>query len=381
PASHLEEFVGREYILEEIHTWLHQKPPHSPIVIFGPWKIGKTSLIEHIAQYDTRHFDVLAAKIDCNSLAQLNLGYLLANVAESISERMIEEKGLLGIHQVRLQPDEYESIRKADEPVKIFLAYIRRVARVLEAGDAPPLVIMIDEFSNLYDNAKIKGKGGDPQLFRNLRNIIESARDLNIAFILVIQAAAMEDMQNEHKYGSELLHIAQSRRLGPLKDEALDVLVKRIAQNHELKYEDKAISKILDLSGCNPYITHLLCNEVVRLLAESGDYMIRHTQIDDAIPGVLQKHADSYFRDLYTKLIKTEVERKTIHYFSRTNSLQTKAMIQRELHSLTDDQLERILKNLVTRGMIKASGQSTKQKAYKLQIPLFATWLDEKEKL
>ena len=371
PARHKGEFVGRLAELTRVKQLLATPGAANHIVVSGPWKVGKTSLLQYLAEYDRVEFGAVAVMIDCNRIPQRSLETVLDEIMRAIGDRLAPEMDALGSYQLALGEDDYRYFHA--NPLEGFHRFLQRVRPMLNAGHGRRLVIMIDEFSNLYDDVRQGKLDGD--IFRNLRGLFE--READVTFITVIQAAAIHHMT--HQYRAELLESAELIRLGALDDDAVRGWLQRKLKQLELNCDQSILQRVMEEIGGNPYIANVLCNAVVKHVWETGATTVEAKHIDHGIEDMLSGHGDIYFGHL-TVLLSDALERALLQELCR-NGPGTWQSARDVLTGATlappaePPDVERALDRLLSKGLLGSAAGNT---LYKIQIPLFARWLRER---
>ena len=96
--------------------------------------------------------------------------------------------------------------------------------------------------------------------------------------------------------------------------EALQLIEKPLA-NSNLSYHPQAIQRILELTGCYPYLIQLLCSNIIDKKNEDAEpsWVISHTDVETVIPQVLE-NGSLFFIDLEKKMKEFFMNHMT--YFS-----------------------------------------------------------------
>jgi hypothetical protein len=368
--------VGRDNELDSIKRYISQDEQGGPIIVHGPWRIGKTSFLRYIGQYDRSDFNSISVFVDCHRIPNLRLETLLERIAEEVSSRMRKETDLLGAPHLAFGPEDRESL--SADPMAGFRKYLRRVLRVLNAERAPRLTIMIDEFSDLYDDVR-EGRL-DGTVFRNLGALIQGEPE--VAFILVVQVAAMQEVQFAHGKGAGLLETARFLSLGSLTSESVGDLLARRTQAAGLSFEEEAIAGVLRLCGGNPYLLNTMCYLMVERIRETGEHAIRVCHLEPAIREFFRQYGEVYFSHL-CELIKDRLEWQIIRALAEVEeevwteeSTISHSIGCRAVNGSFVSEIPGILTKLVDMGFLAtthSAGHTLGQ--YRIQAPLFARWL------
>lgn len=375
PARHKVEFVGRQVELARLKRLIASRSGPNHVVISGAWRVGKTSLLEYIAQHDHNEFGAQAVLVNCHEVPDLSLQTLLQAMMQAIRKRLTPDIDVLGSYQIALGEGDYRDL--LHNPLEGFHLFLERVRPMLNAGDSRRLVIMIDEFSDLHDDVK-QGKL-DRSIFRNLRGLFE--READIVFITVIQAAALHEMQA--RYHAELLEIAASIHLGSLDDDAIQELLHRRLRLLNLSCDPVTIQRVIREVGGNPYVINILCHSVVEHLWETGETHIENAHINRAIERIMSGQGGIYFAHL-THLLTGSVEAALLRAlvlagpadWCSAPHLAAEAAFPT---AVTLAETESALDRLMAKGLVCRQAGAETGAMYKIQIPLFARWLMESD--
>lgn len=373
PARHKVEFVGRQTELSKLKRLLVAKATTNRIIIAGPWRVGKSSLLEYIAEHDQSEFGAAAVLIDCHRIPNLSLETLLGEIMQAVRERLAPEMDALGAYQIALGEDDYRDL--FSNPLEGFHRFLQRARPLVNAGRNRRLVIMIDEFSDLYDDER-NGKL-DSAIFRNLRGLFE--READIIFITVVQTAALHQMSTQ--YRAELLELATPIYLGSLDDDSIQELLHRRLRLLDLSCDEATIHRVISEVGGNPYVANILCHSVVEHLMETGETTVEPQHIDRAIGEIMNSHGGVYFAHL-TELLTTHTERALLKAFALAEPGVWQSLPEAtEGASFRDhtvqSEIEGAIDHLLSKGLLASNDRKGIEAGYRVQIPLFARWLRE----
>lgn len=375
PASSRFEFVGRQMELAELKQLFAIGSPFNHIVIYGPWKVGKTSLLQYIASHDRVEFGAVAVMVDCHNIPDLSLPALLDEMMRAIAHRLAPEMDVLGSYQIALGEDDHRLL--LENPLLGFRRFLQRIRPLL--GDKRRLVILIDEFSDLFDD--VKRNRLERSIFRNLRGLFEQEKE--VIFLTVIQTAAIHEMRAHDGLATELLEGARLIPLGPLDDESIHELLQKKLRLLNLRCDEATVRRVMTEIGGNPYVANVLCYAVVEHLQETGETAIGPKHIDSAIDDILDGHGAIYFEHL-TQLLGGPTESRLF------NALATDAaagwISARDLAAgapINDlarlPEIEGALGRLQNKGLLAEKLTAADEIQYRIQIPLLARWLRESE--
>ena len=368
PVWERENFCGRSKELDEIKDYLQSEHHASSLILYGPYRIGKTSILKHIEAFDIEEFNVLAVYFNLHQLTDPSLNNILSGIAEEISRRLEKESSSFNISYLPLSQEDKNNMNI--DSIKGFIKYIERIYEHINLNKSFKIVVMIDEFSNLYDD--VMSKRLDNLVFKNLRYLFKSLRD--VSFILVVQATAINQMASKENLGAGILETSEFVRIGSLDRKGAYDLVEKGFNKLDLSFTEEMKMDIVDLCGRNPYLLNILCNELVRSLEQEGTYP---PTLNKATNEIIDGIGHVYFMHLSNELVKSDIEQKimkmmTNHSENDWVSLADISNILRTQHIKNNTEIASGLSNLVRNGFLEKNPQND---SYKFLIPLLKKWL------
>ena len=217
-------FFGRGEIISWVHEQLLKGRP--VLVIYGPDRIGKTSLLLHLA--GKLPPDCAPVWIDLETGPE-GVPMPLWGVADAVA-RALEMP----------QPQQADFEGEAAEDA--FVAFLDRALEVL--GERC-LVLLVDDFDRMADDVLVKA----------LLTTIHTGRRLSI----LVTATDFETLFNRWP---DLFADAIHRGLGPLTAHEAEDLVRRPVED-VLRYDPWAVTRVLELTSNHPCFIQLLCRDLV----------------------------------------------------------------------------------------------------------------------
>jgi hypothetical protein len=263
PTCGEQDFFGRQDTLEWVAREL-QNPSAGALFLLGQPAIGKTSLLLQLER--TLPADAfLSVYFDLQGQAARPLGQVLAGLAAALAGR------------AGLTPP---GPALFDDEGNFFLrAFLPRFCAVA-LRERQRLIFLLDEF-DAPDGAtegELPHTTAVKAFFPFVQRVM--AGDSRPAFVL---AAGRLDLVS-------VLDPALVREVGVLDWESAEALVRQAETNGTLQFSALAISHLLSLTGCHPYLTQLLCQQVwERAYAERPTEapLIDTVAVDAALPDVL----------------------------------------------------------------------------------------------
>jgi GTP diphosphokinase / guanosine-3',5'-bis(diphosphate) 3'-diphosphatase len=251
-------FVGRSAEVRQILAHLDGQGARH-LLIRGPKRIGKSSLLEHLARYHLDQFKVIA-RIDLQSLPtdELRLGRLLARIADLLIQRAGARGRAAAIDTATL----------ASDPVR---AFGRFLCDLHDPRDPERFVVLIDELGVVASRLRSAdtGSGAEQEFFDQWRALLNDERVYSrLAFIaalpdyslerLLVNSAPSENERPSLRIGE----LGTPVRLGVLDEaDARDLIAAPVGSH--LEYAPADLALLLAETGGHPYYIHLVCSQIV----------------------------------------------------------------------------------------------------------------------
>jgi len=234
-------FVGRENEIARIVTQLSDPQGDPHMLVRGPKRIGKSSLLHNLAEYHLHNF---RRPVLVDLLALRSAEVELAPLLRVIAGRLVEAAG----SRLRVRPPSVAALRS--ETVRTFGRFLEQ----LRAECGPErFVVLIDEFGLI--GAHFSATEADNQVRRWRGLLADPLVRQHLSLVI-----AMPDVAY-HQLGA----ICTSLRLDLLSQhEARDLIVSPVRAH--LAYQPAELARILAATGNHPFYTHLVCREIVTQL-------------------------------------------------------------------------------------------------------------------
>jgi tetratricopeptide (TPR) repeat protein len=264
-------FFGRQDSME----WAHREllnPATNALVLFGQWRIGKTSLLLQLKRWLPAQ-DFLAVYFDLQDQATRSLGQVLADIAEVTGDRV----GLP-------QPDRSDF----DDQGRYFRRkFLPDLYAALPNGRRP--VFLLDEFDVLdqITEAELSESATARTLFPLLRRIM--TEDSTPAYVFVVGRRA-EDLSLDF---SATFKSSLVRELWVLDESSAEALIRQAEQEGSLKFTPEGVERIYRLTSGHPYLTQLLCQRIweaayQRTPAPSSPPLVTLAEVEASIESALE---------------------------------------------------------------------------------------------
>ena len=230
-------FVGREDVLRWVERMVRQEA-QSAILLFGQRRIGKTSVLERLAE-------LLPSRIRCRTVyfdLQDRASDPLDEVVAALAQRV------------------YAALGRGAPPLRTTAGYARtfqerglpELLGGLKADET--LVLLLDEFDVLADP---KGAQASKAFFPYLRGLME-VDPRRLCFVFAIG----RDVGDLTIDARTLFRKAEQRRISLLDPEATRRLCRLSEDNGTLRWSEAALTQVYALTNGHPYLTQELCSQI-----------------------------------------------------------------------------------------------------------------------
>lgn len=273
-------FVDRADDLAFLHAALGKGPESPAVVLTGPKRMGKTSLLNRFAATLDESF--VPVYVDMQGVGYApGLGNLLFDIAA-------EAARALGL------PWPPANTGAADSPEFFAQTFLPQARQALGGRR---LLFLLDEFEELEQRVASGLLGGE--VFGFLRHTVQHQPQLAWLFV---GTNTLADLPPAHWSG--LFSGAAHRRVGLLDPPNARRLVVEPVQGF-LDYDDLALDKILQLSGGHPYFLQVLCHALVLTANRSQQVIVAAEDVEAAAPKALEM-AEAHLLALWRELAPAE---------------------------------------------------------------------------
>ena len=251
-------FFGRDDLVERILQTVH----NNSILLHGERRIGKTSLQHHLKrrleEMDDPTFSFFPVYIDLQGTPEQRF---FATLATDIFDEL---KPVLGDLQPSLDPTTDPGY---DDHV--FVRDLRLVVKKLTSATKKrvKLVLLIDEVDELNDY--------DPRINQRLRSLFMKSFAENLAAVV----SGVEIRRQWEREASPWFNFFEE-----IEVEAIDRTHAEELITHPIRgvfrIERDAVNRIIDLTGCRPYLIQKVCINLVARMYEQGGRKITVRDVD-----------------------------------------------------------------------------------------------------
>ena len=258
-------FVGREAVLRSVLRML-ESPGENAIVLFGQRRIGKTSVLQELAQRLRSSGPYHPLYFDLQDKAALPLAQVVAELAQRLAVEL----------HLPPPPD-----WGASAPETFRHKYLPSALKELPEGHS--LVVLFDEFDVL--DALQENQAG-AAFFPYLRDLLTVSPRLQFVFAI---GRRLEDLSN---LTLSVFKGMRSEPISLLNPEETGQLVRLAEADSSLSWSKAAVAAVYVLTGGHPFLTQHLCQEVWEQAHEADTRQARPgatpALVESAVPATLR---------------------------------------------------------------------------------------------
>lgn len=285
PLKSGEMFFGREDVFAYVREHLLGAYQNNIIVLHGQRRTGKTSVLYRLPEVlrDT-HYCVL---LDMQGLAARNEAEFFYTLSDEIAYAL-ERAGV----QVELPPRaEYEA-----QPEFTFRArFLRGLYPLLREKH---LLLMFDEFEELQAHVEAGRLGAE--IFPFLRNLMQHERPVDFIF-----AGTHRLEELAAGYWSILFNIATYKKISFLEPDEVRRLVTEPVAPFGLEYDPLAVERIAEVTAGHPFLTQLVCHELVSYHNETERSYLTVADVDLVLERIAER-GEAHFKYVWSEADSAE---------------------------------------------------------------------------
>ena len=365
PIYEPELFFGRRKLFRFIEDNLRQGV--QVILLHGQRRIGKSSVLMQIPNFVGKD-NFIFIYFDLHDKSNLPLSTILQSLALAINQKL-DQLGLSSFADEPFSVTSLEASLYESNYPKLFLnEFLPKVIDIV-AKNNQKIVLLLDEFDVL--NNQSSGSLTE-QFFVYLQSLINQYSEL---VLIPVVGRRIEDLDNL----KSLFKQAPNHEIGLLdtKIEAKDLILKPVANS--LKYEDDAVTAILELTSGHAYLTQAVCYSLFLQAEEEEKSVITAADVksivDDAIE--LAEGGLAWFRDglpISERVIFSAVaQAEKVADKDLNKAIEEPLKLLREYGVITTTALSKAPENLVQWGFLERVEDS--EFCYRIKVKLVRYWL------
>ncbi len=347
-------FYGRRRELRELINNLRDVRPGEAVLLWGPRRIGKTSLLLEFQQRVMASQDYVLVFLDMQRLSGRSTTIFIRDILRAVAQAVGHPEVTPRINRLRRDPLGYFRSFLDNNP------YLRD----------KQIVLIIDEF----------------QLLPHLTEEEVSLADINLAFRSLIQhrgglsiifsGGGVLDSLLSQPDASFMLEVARYQKVDCLDEPAARQLIVEPAQR--MAYTPTAVDNLLTLTDRHPYYLQWLCGELMARADRDERAVIADEHVEQLLATWLPDQGEQFFNHLWGSSAGLTRQQQ----FLSKLALVTMAEDAAETMPLADmeDRLRGILvdtprlwyvlQDLAQMDTVRAIGEQ-----YAIKMPLFRRWL------
>jgi uncharacterized protein len=349
-ATESKVFKGRSDLFRALENELSSAAERHPtLMLFGARRTGKTSVIKQLPVHLGPQ--VIPVEIDLQSVSTAtNVVGLLNRISDIIKNCCITRHiNLSELSKVDLEKD----------PYTVFENWMDYVGKTLEGRW---LLLALDEYETIGD--LIAQRQLDENFFKLLRSLIQHHSKI---ILLFSGAHTLEDLP---PVWSHYLVNVSILKVNPLNEYDARELITKPIPEFNLMYRSGTVERILNATGCHPYLIQLTCRDLVNYLNDNSRSYAAVTDIEKALSSALIS-GTAYFHDLYYGRDSDKVQQSVLLTLARSGFMGFIDL--KDKTKLSDSMLKATLKRLMRRDvLIQIEGN------YHFQVELVQRWIESK---
>lgn len=357
-------FFGRDGEIQRIVD--HLREDDSFVVLYGQKRIGKTSLLHHLAEYVLpQHTRLIPVMFDLHSITPFDAPTLLNELAVSA------HRALLKWHKGRDESPAF-IVRKNPPPMVDWRSFSSWVKQVEAELHGYRLLFLVDEFTRAEEEYR---RGTiDGSFFDGLQWLVGNQF---IGFLLCVH----DHIYRDGTRSWAVLQRGHPVHLGYLDLRAAQQLIRRpLSGVYHL--DEMTVNHIVSLTYCHPYLVQAVCLELTATMAQSTETEVHSGHVDAAVSTVLRT-GDHYFSHFTgrTDAFALNILKVMASLSEENDDWLSRDMIRDAMADLWDTeshlQFSHAIGHLYQDGLIEVKNFQGAVK-YRIPIPLFQYWLRQR---
>lgn len=278
-----EDFYGRSTELGQILGLLRNG---QSVSLIGPRRIGKSSLLLHLAQpqireaYDLSPASVLVVMLDCQELAGSPPEEVYELLYDGLADALAGPANLLSD---AAQPGTYRALDRALQQV---------------SQQGANVVVMLDEFELLAANEHLT-----PYFFARLRGLTTK---YGLAFLTASQRPLFAITAEEEILSSPFFNIFVTVPLGLFSEEESRTLLAARLRGNDVAFSQRLTNHLLFLVGYHPFFLHIAGYHAFQAVVESGNVPMTDAEALRQLENAIELEAESHLSYLWQNLSSEE---------------------------------------------------------------------------
>jgi len=279
-------FFGRSTELSRLQSILDSIRGGGSTLLWGPRRIGKTSLLFELERRLLDEDKFIPVLIDMQKVSGRKATDFLHEIMKKISADLDDED---------ISPPNYSRLKR--NPLGYFQSFIEFAVYPLEK----PMVIILDEFQ--YLDTLLEDYISLENVFRHFRNLILNNKHISFIFCGGGHYRQLIDQVNL----TTLMEVVHDLRVGCLEHKDAKMLITDPV--NWINYDAEAVEMLIELTDGHPYYLQLICRELLYLADQEEIKTITHGQILEILNEWLLNQEEDYFGHLWGEgIVKSKDE-------------------------------------------------------------------------
>jgi GTP diphosphokinase / guanosine-3',5'-bis(diphosphate) 3'-diphosphatase len=276
-------FFGRRAELRALVNNLRDVRPGEAVLLWGPRRIGKTSLLKEFQQSVLVGGDYVPVFVDMQRLSGRSATMFLLDISRAIV-KALDSPLVKAPNLSRMKRDP--------------LGYFRGFVENVPALQNKLLVLILDEFQLL---GELKDEGVSlADINRYFRSLLQHQHGLTIVFS---GGGVLEALLRQPE-ASFMLELARQQQLGCLDETAARQLV--VEPLPRIRYADEVVEDLLALTAGHPYYLQWLCSELIIEADREERPFIRSAHLQATLTEWMPFQGEQFFNHLWGSSLSYE---------------------------------------------------------------------------
>lgn len=350
-------FVGRSQEMLELLNHLRDVIPGEAVLLWGPRRIGKTSLLLQFQNLMSSG-DYVVAFVDMQRVSRQTTTVFLHEIIRAISD---------SVSDAAVRAPRLSRMRRGA------LGYFRSFIENVPALQNKQIVLIFDEFQLLSSLREQDVRLADINHY--FRSLIQHRSGLSIIF----SGGGLLDNLLQQPKVSFMLEVARHQRIGTLDETAARRLI--VEPVPHIAYEPAAVERLLELTAGHPFYLQWICGELVGRANREQRTAVSDQHLEDVLTDMLPYQGEQLFNHLWGSATGFDIPEQQRHRLVLT-AVSERAREGRwasfddlaasEVTAVLDEaRLWRVLQDLVKMDTLQTAGEDR----YRIKISLFEYWL------
>lgn len=350
-------FYGRKRELGELIQNLRNMRPGEAVLLWGPRRVGKTSLLLELMQNNMNNRDYIVVFIDMQKLSGRSTIVFIREILQEVAQKAGQPEAVPKFNRLKQDP----------------LGYFRSFLDNSPSLRHKHLVLILDEFQIITTLSQETVTLAD--INHTFRSLIQHQGGLTIIF----SGGGVLDRLLRQSEASFMLEVVRFQKIEVLDETAARKLI--VEPAHHVRYEDTAVEYLLYLTARHPYYLQWLCGELMTRAKRDQWQRIDQPRLQLLLDEWLPQQGEQVFSHLWGSSTKFNAKEQFINKLvlailathADADGFLSLEQIEAAFpsHILTKkDSLWYTLQNLAKMDTITIKGEQ-----YAIQIPLFHRWM------